>query len=78
MPHIWSQFVIRKLSDQERLVAILAFLDIPSSGIATLLDISPQAVGNAKSGANQKLSGQRSASTLLITLRKVSQPASKG
>ena len=78
MPHVWSQFVSFKLSEQERLVALLTLIDIPSGGIATLLDISPQAVGNAKSGANQKLSGQRSASTLLITLRKVSQPASKG
>jgi DNA-binding CsgD family transcriptional regulator len=75
MPHVWSQFVTSKLSDQERLVALLTLIDIPSNAIATLLDISPQAVGNAKSGANQKLSGEKSASALLATLKKVSQVA---
>lgn len=75
MPHVWSQFVNSKLSDQERLVALLTLIDIPSNAIATLLDISPQAVGNAKSGANQKLSGEKSASALLATLKKVSQVA---
>ena len=77
MPHVWSQFVSFKLSEQERLVALLTLIDSPSGGIATLLDISPQAVGNAKSGANLKLSGEKSASALLTTLKKVSQIAGR-
>ena len=65
MPHTFQFFSGNKpLSQLESRICLLLILGIPEKIIAIMTDSAPSTVSNAKSRANEKLYGQKQASTL--------------
>ncbi|MBR1468962.1 MAG: hypothetical protein IJ605_02455 [Prevotella sp.] len=62
----------KQLSEQERRVCLLQYLDFSTGEAAILLGTTAQAVTNAKSRANHKLFSEEKASTLGRNLKKIS------
>ncbi len=69
-PHIYAHMKISELSTQEMHSAILTHLGATTTDLVILLNTSKNTISNAKSGANQKLFGQKGAPELAANLKK--------
>lgn len=70
LPHMHARMKVAGLSQQEMRISILTHLDATPTDLMVLLNTSKSTISNAKSEANRKLFGQKSAPTLASNLKK--------